>query len=312
MKYLLIDFGATYIKCAVYEDGIITPTISYDSPFQTGTSIKRANLLKLLTNTVSNHKGTDAIVICTILGGKWENEVYKSWKCLKGDDVRGSNCMVGGLFDSNVVHIDHQDFIVAAKYTDKLVVIGSINNIPLYSPLGDTDCVIRSLSIPDNGVAINMGTGSQVISRTSKKRFFPAGRSFLTFNKLFECSTVSIFDVMQKLTVEDVRNSTLEISLAVFEQSRNWNGGGGISRITESDFSIKNMVSSILKAFVNQYREAIGEADHITLVGGIARKLHILPQLFELYYPGKTIVLEDTKIEATHKGLVAAIKEDLE
>ena len=68
MRYLLIDFGATYIKCALYESGIITPTTNYESPFQKAAQIQRSKLLQTLDGVVADHPQVDAIVICTIKG----------------------------------------------------------------------------------------------------------------------------------------------------------------------------------------------------------------------------------------------------
>jgi hypothetical protein len=302
MKYLLIDFGATYIKCALCSNGIITPTTNVPSPFQHKTQVTKQELTSILEDIVSNHKGIQGILVCTILGGKWEEDIYKSWKCADPTD-KGSMCMVSGLFDNTIIHVDHKDFTKAQHYTDKPLVIGRIKNIPVYSPLGDTNCVIRSLSLPPNGVAINMGTGSQVISKTKVRRFYPAGRSFLVFNRLFESSSISLFDMIQTLTVQDVVNSSLTINLAVFEQARNWNGGGAISGITESNFTLQNIAASIIKAFVLQYGDSLTDAESVTLVGGIANKISILPELFRLYYPDKTIIYEESSVEATHKGM---------
>jgi hypothetical protein len=119
-----------------------------------------------------------------------------------------------------------------------------------------------------------------VISNDHIERFFPAGRSFLLFNRLFEYGSRTLFDVMDELTVEDIKQSTLNINLAVFDRAQGWDGGGLISGIVEQDFTLNNLVSSILRCFVNQYRDAIGSASQIELVGGIANKVSILPDLF--------------------------------
>jgi hypothetical protein len=310
MRYLLIDFGATYIKCALYDCVTITPTKNYHSPFSTRDRLSKQQLQSLLVDITNDHESVDGIVICTILGGTWDVDIYKSWKCASVHD-KGVNCMISGIFDSNIVHNDHADFTTASQYVEDLRVIGTLNNIPVYTPLGDTNCVIRSLHIPDNGVAINMGTGSQVISNTHIERFFPAGRSFLVFNRLFENSSHTLFDIMQDLTVEDVKQSTLDINLAVFDRAQHWNGGGLISGIVEPDFTLKNLVSSILRCFVNQYRDAVGNASQIELVGGIANKVSILPDLFRYYYPGREIRYRQDNIEATHRGLVTMINKHI-
>ena len=307
MAYLLIDFGATYIKCALYTDGTIVPTSNVPSPFISKAQVTKLELMNTLESIVDAHKDVEGIFICTILGGKWELDTYKSWKCTPPGD-KGVMCMISGLFNCTTIHIDHKEFTRAQKYVDKPFVIGRVRNIPLYSPMGDTNCVIRSLSLPKKGVAINMGTGSQVISETELIRFYPAGRAFLVFNRLFESNPLSLFEIIKTLTVQDVESSSLAINLAVFEQARDWSGGGAISGITETNFNIKNLAASLLKAFVLQYKDSLANAESITLVGGMANKIGILPELFQAYYPNKKIIREDASIEATHKGIGCVIK----
>ena len=56
MKYLLIDFGATYIKCAVYnktQDQYVKGQI-IPSPFFKDNKISKVELLNILFNIVSN------------------------------------------------------------------------------------------------------------------------------------------------------------------------------------------------------------------------------------------------------------------
>lgn len=118
---------------------------------------------------------------------------------------------------------------------------------------------------------------------------------------------MSLFDTIQTLTVQDVVNSSLTIDLAVFEQARSWNGGGAISGITESNFTIQNIAASIVKAFVLQYGDSLVDAESVTLVGGIANKISILSELFQLYYPNKTIIYEKSSVEATHRGMAYLI-----
>jgi hypothetical protein len=310
MKYLLIDFGASFVKCAIFTEDTITPTQNYVSPFTNSNSITKSELYTLLTQIISEHECVDGIVPCTILGGKWEGDVYKSWKdsCLNG---KGANCMISGIFNSHVVHSDHKDFTNAIEYTDELKIIGKINEVPVYTPLGDTDCAIRSVNLPSNGAIINMGTGSQVVFANNIKRYFPSGRAFLVFNKLFEHSNISIFDVMNQLTLKDLQKSTLNIDLNVFPQSRNWKSGGMIQGIDEDTFTIKNLVASLMRTFINQYHDYVKDAKSITLIGGIVSKIKLLPDFFKYYYSDKMIISNNDDIEATHKGLSGIIKKHL-
>ena len=309
MKYLLIDFGATYIKCVVYnkDTGEVKDSRQFESPFKKSNTITSRSLHKILSDILLTYERVSGVVICTILGGRWQDDVYYSWK---SETSKGGSCLISGLFDS-VIHEDHRPFTSAETYTNKLVIIDSLHQTPIYCSLGDTDCVMRSLKLEEGEVAINMGTGSQVIAKDIIDRYFPAGRSFLAYQELFSSLGLDMFHFMDRLTVEDVLESSLEVDLAVFPQARGYIDGGSISQIGEGNFTIHNMLGALLRSFVLQYRESIGDAKVILLVGGIAKKIKLLPQLFEYYYPQARIILAENGIESTHKGMINYINEQL-
>lgn len=309
MQYLLIDFGATYIKCVVYdkETGKVEDSKQFESPFKIGSNATSESLHKLLSDIVLNYKRVDGIIICTILGGVWQRGVYHSWKVSMD---QGDSCLISGLFGS-VVHEDHKPFTTAKSYTKSLDIIGSIHDTPIYSSLGDTDCVIRSLKLEEGEVAINMGTGSQVITKHSINRYFPAGRSFLAYQELFNSLGLDMFQLIDELTTKIVLNSSLKVDLAVFSQAQGYTDGGSISQINEGNFTVQNILGSLLKSFVLQYKESVSDAKTIILVGGIAKKVRILPLLFEYYYPQARIILAEDEIESTHKGMINYINEQL-
>jgi len=57
-----------------------------------------------------------------------------------------------------------------------------------------------------------------------------------------------------------------------------------------------------------QYQHHISpNTSTILLVGGIAKKISILPELFRIYYPKKTVVLVEDDIQSTHKGMIKYI-----
>ena len=66
MAYLLIDFGATYIKCALYTDGTIVPTSNVPSPFISKAQVTKLELMNTLESIVDAHKDVEGIFICTI------------------------------------------------------------------------------------------------------------------------------------------------------------------------------------------------------------------------------------------------------
>jgi N-acetylglucosamine kinase-like BadF-type ATPase len=307
MKFLLIDFGASRVKTIVYNKttNVFTNSNNFPSPFIQNSTISIDELTSLLQNIVSPYKDIDGIVICTILGGVWIDNIYHSWKSPLNKS-KGSHCLISKIFNSNV-HEDHKSFTDCEKYLSKLTQIGKICDISIYSSLGDTNCALRSINIPENGVVINIGTGSQVISKHNIERYFPAGRSFLVFQQLFNSIGLDFFTLLSKITYEDVITSTLQINLANFTQSRGFTDGGSISQILEETFTINNLLGSLLKTFVTQYKSAIGEANTIILLGGMADKIKILPQLFKHYYPHIDVISQYNEIEATHLGMAQYI-----
>jgi len=310
MKYLLIDFGATYIKTGVYNKDIqeYTKGFTATSPFRYADRINKEELLKTLTSLVDNYKDVDGIVICTILGGGYIGDVYHSWK---SPDTKSLNCdhtycMISGLFNSKV-HYHHKPFTTNTNYHIGLFEIGKINNKPIYSSLGDTNCVVESLELDEDVKAINMGTGSQVISLDSIERYFPAGRAFLAYQRFFKSLNLDMFELMDKITIDDVLKSTLKVNLAVFPQARMFKDGGSITNIEEDNFTIENLLGSIIKEFVLQYQPHIDNVSKILLVGGIAKKMKILPELFQIYNPSKEFIVVEDGIESTHKGMIKYI-----
>lgn len=310
MKYLLIDFGATYIKCALYDkiQDKHEKNQTIPSPFLKTDKIPTSELLNLLLNIITSYEKIDGVIICTILGGSYVGDVYHSWK--SPQHVKGNKCMISGLLNAKP-HIHHKPFTNSFEYLNKLEIIGHINSIPIYSSLGDTDCVIKSINLTPNTVAINMGTGSQIITLNKIERYFPSGRMFLTFQEFFQSVGVNIFELINTIQVKDVIDSSLNVNLHVFKQSREYNSGGSIFNINEGSFNIQNLLGSILKEFVLQYKPFIKDNSEILLLGGIAKKINILPNLFEIYYPKSTVVLLEDDIESTHKGMIAYIKEEL-
>tara|TARA_R110000868_G_scaffold8986_1_gene45513 strand:- start:3109 stop:4053 length:945 start_codon:yes stop_codon:yes gene_type:complete len=314
MKYLLIDFGASYIKTIVYnkKEDSYSNNLQVPSPFLNKNIISKKEILEILESIVSQNKDIFAIVACSILGGYYKNDIYYSWKELRQEK---NHCLISGLFsklETYHIHDHHKKTTVSETYEIGLKVLGSILGIPIYSALGDTMCVIESLNIGDNDIAINMGTGSQIITKNSIKSYIPSGRAFLTFNELFKSVGLDIFDLLKSISIQDVIDSNLTLDLNVFEQSHLYSNGGSISNIKEGSFNIKNLLGSILKEYVNQYKQFISQdKKNIILTGGIPKKLIIIESLFRLYYPKMTIICDKSNIENTHMGLSSYIKKYL-
>ena len=280
MKYLLIDFGASRVKTTVYDKTLDSYKNSYEekSPFLTSTNISSTQLKIILNNLInksSRNCKIDGIVICTILGGGYIEDIYYSWK---EDTIKPKKgCLISGLFfNENTYHIhEHHDKKNGIK---GLKVLGKINNIPLYSSMGDTNCVIESFNLNSNQTAIlNLGTGSQFITNSNIISFIPSGRSINVFKNFFDSIGIDLFEQFSDLTLKDLNNSSLNFNLNLFPQSYKWdfNLKGCITNIDEFNFNIKNFISSLFKCYLDQYVKIINSYPKITtinLTGGISKK----------------------------------------
>lgn len=309
MKYLLIDFGASRIKTAIYNQITKKITVNFDkeSPFKNSETITKEELNILLKDIIKEVQPVDGIITCTIVGGGWIGDVYHSWKSNNKNNKK--HCLISGLFaDTTNYHVHpHHDSLQNSQY--KLDILGYINNIPIYSSLGDTNCVIESLDLKKDEYAINIGTGSQVIYKNNDiviKKFIPAGRTFLVYDNFFKSCKLNFFEMLNDITPEQVYNSNLDIDLNLFKQAFNYTGGGSISNIQEDNFTINNLLASILRNFVLQYKQFITDESkiNIILVGGIPKKISILKTLFEFYYPKNKIKINSGDIENTHLGMI--------
>ena len=97
----------------------------------------------------------------------------------------------------------------------------------------------------------------------------------------------------------------------MFPESFKYVEGGSISGINEYNFTLKNILSSILKEYVDQYSEFISDHKQIILTGGIPKKLKVIEQYFTKKYPNKNIMMDNISVENTHRGIAKFIEEFL-
>jgi sugar (pentulose or hexulose) kinase len=208
--------------------------------------------------------------------------------------------------------------------------------IPLYVGVGDHPCAVlgAGTSTAPTTISVNIGTGSQVAAidfpqqesslefrpyfqdqRLTTITHIPAGRilscciEFLNQVAAFHSkqSDFNFWLVLQSLSVDEILNSSLSIDLAFFPGAWNYSTGGSIRQITETNFTVKNYLGSVLKALVLQYRDAINKIDpqaqlsEIILGGGVACKLPQLKTLLETTTHRKT--QGATAIDETLLGL---------
>jgi len=79
-----------------------------------------------------------------------------------------------------------------------------------------------------------------------------------------------------------------------------------IKKANVDNFTINNLLASILRNFVLQYKQFITDQSkiNIILIGGIPKKILILKTLFEFYYPKNKIKINSGNIENTHLGMI--------
>lgn len=299
MKYLLIDFGASFIKSCRYDS--ISDKIdlikSVSSPFSTGGTTSKDELISYINSIIQQYPDCKKVMSCSILGGEWIDDVYYSWKVIKSPSK--PDCLISKIFSNQTTYHIHSHH---GGTTQEIKPLGYFGDVLFYSSLGDTFCVIEHMNIQDNEYIINIGTGSQVITKTDIHKYIPAGRALSVFANFFNGINIDIYEKIQQLSIVDVLESSLEIDLNVFEQSFAYKNGGCINYIQENNFTINNLLGSILKCLVCQYKPFIKADSYvIKLTGGIPKKIPLIKKIFEYYYPNP-IIYVDTDHE-THMGL---------
>lgn len=125
-------------------------------------------------------------------------------------------------------------------------------NLSIYSAIGDNQCALFGSYLKNKDVIINMGTGSQIakidklnIDAKMEQRPYlnnkdlsiithiPSGRALNCFigfiNDCFSYadSKLSAWDFLEKITIKDIIESSIEFDLNVFESSYKFLTGGG-------------------------------------------------------------------------------------
>lgn len=311
MNYLLIDFGASGIKSILYNSIKDTLDCPYEllSPFIDKTTITKIDLSSILDDIISKYKNVDKVLSCSILGGYYIEDKYYSWKEINRPQIPNNpQCLIGGLFNSNMHH--HHAEALGLEGNSNITTLGYYQNIEFLSSLGDTQCALNSLKIEANDMVINLGTGSQVFYQNQKHIKIPSGRMFLIFEAFFKSLDKNFFKDLSTLTVEDLNNSTLHIDLNIFEQSYRFISGGFIGGILETNLTYHNLISSILREYINQYLEFIFtyNPNKVYLIGGIPKKLPIIKNYIKTQFPELEIIINSSPYLDTHLGMVNIIK----
>ena len=234
-------------------------------------------------------------------------------------------------FDKRLIQIFEKEFNVELLFNEvskKVTTAGYINsngqNISIYTGVGDHQCAVLGAGNTDETISLNLGTGSQVgminsKSAVSEKRPFfndklmsvvthiPSGRSFNAYIKfLYEINPDRDFwKMLSDITLDEIKNSTLEFDMAIFQSAWNFIDYGFIKGINEQNLTLKNYLASLLKKYISQFEEAINfigdKRDKIILSGGVAQKIPVIKEYFDK--KGYKTLITDVKIDETLNGL---------
>jgi hypothetical protein len=315
MKFLLIDFGASYIKSVIYNKD--TNEFSYEkiiqSPFSKTDILSRNEISESMYCILDEYKtNIDYIFTCSIIGGFYSGVNYYTWKCNNKPEVPNNpQCLIGGLLNSDSIHNSHSK-VFNLEGNNDIKIIGKLSGIPVLTSLSDTYCAIKSVNL-DNNMIINLGTGSQVFYFNKSQSYIPSGRSLLYIQKFFKDinENIDIFKDMNKINLKSVLKGSIKINLNFFKQNYRYTSGGSIEFIKDN-FNYCNFISSLLKSYVEQYFEFIDDylknenaSKNIFLLGGIPNKNKTIIEYFKYKYPECNFFINE-RID-THLGLAKII-----
>ena len=309
MKYLLIDFGASFIKSSIFDDSDnkISDYKEIQSPFLSVDKLALSELKTILNSILFSYSEYDFVITSSIKNGTYNDDIYESWKIKIAEN---NVCdLISKLFEDQKTYHLHHDHNKTSNIKN-LNRLGIYNNKIFLSCLGDTDCVMRSKQLEADQVIVNLGTGSQIISNNEILSFIPSGRMFNVFYKFFKPLNLDIFENFKQLSVDDLNKSDLIFDLSVFPQAKNFVDYGKILNINEYNFNLENFISSLMKNYLDQYINYLIEMNPsvIYLTGGISQKIPVIFEYFEQKLPDKKIILDsDCNV---HLGMVEMIKNE--
>ena len=310
MKFLLLDFGASFVKASIYDNELkeLSSLKQYQSPFSTSDKINLEILKDYLSKIIHDFESFDIALSCSIKNGCLVDGEYVSWKLLNQSVPYEKESVIGSIFKNQKNYHIHQDHDETSSVIN-LKKLGFFNNKLFLSCLGDTDCVKRAFNIDEKSVLINLGTGAQMIYKNDIKSFFPSGRMFLAFEMFFESMGCNFFDDLGKIKLEDIILSSLEIDINIFSQAINFSNYGTIKNINEHNLSKTNLLSSLLKSYIEQFTSEIhsDEIDTIFLAGGIAKKLPVIEEYIK-YKLNIEVKKANSSFPDTHHGMVNMIE----
>ena len=203
----------------------------------------------------------------------------------------------------------------------------NVNNkkIPVYIGLGDFQATIYGINLEDDTLLVNFATGSQIaifennVNNIYNNDIFsfrpylnnkilkcithiPSGRFLNIYENFFKEFNINMWEYFEKLTLDDLYNSSLNISTNIFDEQ-----GISISNI-KNNINLKNFISSILHCYIKQYILLIKDNNiifkNILLSGGIAKKIRLIKEVFNKEFENieiKILEADDDSILGVNK-----------
>ncbi|MAG27230.1 hypothetical protein CMI47_16985 [Candidatus Pacearchaeota archaeon] len=303
-NYLLIDFGASFIKTAEYDrkSQKLGKSLFFPSPFQHIAQISSYEIWDVLVNVVSHYENCSKIFSCSIMNGGYKDNIYHSWKSLikEHDNVD----LISGIFKDEKTFHQHQHHSPMGK--KNLQLLGERNGKEFYSALADTECVRESVELKSKDYILNLGTGSQILGKSFTQSHIPSGRALQSYYKFFKSMGVDLFDEFKILEIVHLEDAQLKFDLNIFSESYNFKNGGSIFNILENNFTKQQFIASLFKGYIEQYCELLSqlEIENLYLTGGINRKNPLIEQYLAIKLaPHINIALLGDTQEDTHRGI---------
>ena len=238
------------------------------------TTLKIKNITEALLDTTNNI--THSTMACGTGFYDIKNKMYVD----KYINFFKQTFNINLIFDNVVENNDISGYL---KKNNKL--------IKSYVGIGDFQSSILGCKLKTKELLLNLATGSQIAlisnnfnnDKLSYRPYFnnkyikcithiPSGRFLNIYEKFFKDMNINIWDEFDKLKLVDFETVDMLIKTNIFNKD-----GLAIENINIHNFNYKNMIKSILYAYVWQYISMIKKYkfnfDTIKLSGGIGKKV---------------------------------------
>ena len=274
MRCLLMDFGASFIKIASFDGNSVLSTQRRASLFNNKDKVTKNEVYDFLNGVLNDYPDYDVVFSCCIMGGGFKQGVYHSWKS-SVKDHDGIDLISGLFVDQSSFH-EHQDHNFSGD--NKVKILGNLFGKTFFSSLADTECVRRSIALCDNEYILNLGTGSQILSKTYTHSFIPSGRSLNVFYNFFKQFGFDMYEYFNQISFDQMKQKKIQFDLNVFPESHLYSDGGCISKIVEGHFTKENFFTSLFACYLDQYVKIFKDLQpsKIYLTGGISKRYPVI------------------------------------